>query len=195
MPASLLAPVVPQGTFNPRAEEPLPDDSYDLSMDDHQQQQQQSHQQGLPPPPSSLVGASNTDNFEAEYGSERMDADDVEAQLGPPSSPLGGANVPRQPYGQSPQTSPQRNFAGPSSPFSSPSNVRSDQPSVSPSGPPAASSNNAGGAAHIRRKSVIPIDQSILRELASHKSLDDGPLIGQQPRASGPGPGHSGRGV
>lgn len=65
---------------------------------------------------------------------------------------------------------------------------------------------------HVRRKSVIPLDASILRELASHKScvvtvrfvcqarvliplanpsparLDDGPLTGQ-PRGGGAGPG------
>ena len=34
---------------------------------------------------------------------------------------------------------------------------------------PASGANNA----HIRRKSVIPLDASVLKELASHRSLDD----------------------
>ncbi|SCV69259.1 BQ2448_2279 [Microbotryum intermedium] len=36
-------------------------------------------------------------------------------------------------------------------------------------------------APHVRRKSVIPVDASILKELASHKPLDDAPLIGSRP--------------
>lgn len=35
--------------------------------------------------------------------------------------------------------------------------------------PSASGANNA----HIRRKSVIPLDASVLKELASHRSLDD----------------------
>ncbi|KAM0756299.1 protein phosphatase 2A regulatory B subunit [Meredithblackwellia eburnea MCA 4105] len=35
-----------------------------------------------------------------------------------------------------------------------------------------------GQQPHVRRKSVIPLDASILKELASHKSLDDGSLAG-----------------
>ncbi|BGP22600.1 hypothetical protein Rt10032_c08g3469 [Rhodotorula toruloides] len=41
---------------------------------------------------------------------------------------------------------------------------------------------------HVRRKSVIPIDPSILKELQGHKSLDDAPLINP------PRPGSAGRG-
>lgn len=41
-----------------------------------------------------------------------------------------------------------------------------------------------GQQPHVRRKSVIPLDAAVLRELASHKSLDDGPLTGA-PRPSG----------
>ncbi|GAA6056343.1 hypothetical protein JCM3770_000680 [Rhodotorula araucariae] len=47
-----------------------------------------------------------------------------------------------------------------------------------PTGGPA-----AGQQPHVRRKSVIPIDPSILKELQGHKSLDDAPLIS-------PGGGH-----
>ncbi|GAA5868664.1 hypothetical protein JCM1840_004349 [Sporobolomyces johnsonii] len=35
----------------------------------------------------------------------------------------------------------------------------------------------APSAPHVRRKSVIPIDPSVLKELQGHKSLDDAPLI------------------
>ncbi|GAA5880741.1 hypothetical protein JCM3774_005696 [Rhodotorula dairenensis] len=44
---------------------------------------------------------------------------------------------------------------------------------------------------HVRRKSVIPIDPSILKELQGHKSLDDAPLIGGA-RPGPPGRGGSG---
>ncbi|SGY75033.1 BQ5605_C005g03396 [Microbotryum silenes-dioicae] len=40
--------------------------------------------------------------------------------------------------------------------------------------------SNGPQAPHVRRKSVIPVDASILKELASHKPLDDAPLIGSR---------------
>ncbi|GAA5861681.1 hypothetical protein JCM8547_000703 [Rhodosporidiobolus lusitaniae] len=49
-----------------------------------------------------------------------------------------------------------------------------------------------GGNPHVRRKSVIPIDPSVLKELQGHKSLDDAPLIsrgGPASRGGGMGPG------
>ncbi|KAK4048740.1 serine/threonine-protein phosphatase 2A 56 kDa regulatory subunit delta isoform [Microbotryomycetes sp. JL221] len=58
-----------------------------------------------------------------------------------------------------------------------------------------ASAQTAGSSAahgpHVRRKSVIPVDASILKELATHKSLDDAPLIGVPPR-NGPGGAQAG---
>ncbi|KAK4053660.1 serine/threonine-protein phosphatase 2A 56 kDa regulatory subunit delta isoform [Microbotryomycetes sp. JL201] len=46
---------------------------------------------------------------------------------------------------------------------------------------------SGGHGPHVRRKSVIPVDASILKELATHKSLDDGPLIQGVHSRGGPG--------
>ncbi|GAA5843783.1 hypothetical protein JCM9279_000142 [Rhodotorula babjevae] len=42
---------------------------------------------------------------------------------------------------------------------------------------PGAGGAGGGSAPHVRRKSVIPMDPSILKELQGHKPLDDAPLI------------------
>lgn len=173
--------VVPEGTFNPRADEMFPDDSssYDLSMDD-QQQQQSHHDQmtggtGLPPAPYDVSDEGGIydptgggGGGGGGGGDGMMDADDVEAQLGP----AGGTSLQER-------VPPSHQYAA------NPAAPRFPGAAAAAAPPPAASSPTsaaaaAGGAAHIRRKSVIPIDQSVLRELASHKSLDDGPLIGSQ---------------
>ncbi|GAA5900744.1 hypothetical protein JCM6882_007654 [Rhodosporidiobolus microsporus] len=44
-----------------------------------------------------------------------------------------------------------------------------------------------GSQPHVRRKSVIPIDPSVLKELQGHKSLDDAPLIAPHGPRSGAG--------
>ncbi|GAA5833911.1 hypothetical protein JCM11251_006008 [Rhodosporidiobolus azoricus] len=43
-----------------------------------------------------------------------------------------------------------------------------------------------GSQPHVRRKSVIPIDPSVLKELQGHKSLDDAPLIAPHGPRGGP---------
>ncbi|KAM0792140.1 hypothetical protein ACM66B_004839 [Microbotryomycetes sp. NB124-2] len=53
---------------------------------------------------------------------------------------------------------------------------------------------SSGHGPHVRRKSVIPVDASILKELATHKSLDDGPLISGVHSRGGPGGQQVGRG-
>ncbi|GAA6023814.1 hypothetical protein JCM10207_005382, partial [Rhodosporidiobolus poonsookiae] len=45
---------------------------------------------------------------------------------------------------------------------------------------------------HVRRKSVIPMDPSVLKELQGHKSLDDAPLMPHGPRTPGGGPASRG---
>jgi len=53
--------------------------------------------------------------------------------------------------------------------------IESDDAATDMNAPPARSASGAQQP-HIRRKSTIPIDAAILRELAQHRSLDDGPL-------------------
>ncbi|BGP37729.1 serine/threonine-protein phosphatase 2A 56 kDa regulatory subunit delta isoform [Rhodotorula kratochvilovae] len=48
---------------------------------------------------------------------------------------------------------------------------------VAPPGGGGGGGGQGGQQPHVRRKSVIPIDPSILKELQGHKSLDDAPLI------------------